>query len=179
MKKKLFFVSLFAFALVACDNKPKGTDAEAETEDSVEVVTDSEVSVDDEEIQEPTADEKKMMDFVESLIFENETSWSDYDWVKEHTSVQCQEYLKEYYPFDNEDGEGMATWRLTGRTEADSEESEREIMGMWVVERYGKRIIKVRLSVSDSRGEVSRDAYYDCSIENGTIIINNLSLVDL
>lgn len=165
--KKLFFTSLVAFALMSCGNS---TSSDSTSEDSLA----TEISDTDFD-PTPTADEETMMDFVQNLIFESEkTPWTDYDWVKAHTSEACQEFLKENYPYENEDGEGMAIWMLTGRTENDAEEAERDLLGMRMDEHNGNRVINARLIVSNPDGDITRNVYYACSMKNGEPFIESI-----
>lgn len=171
--KKLLLTSLCALALMSCGNRTN-SDNEASADS---LATDS-ISVADFD-PTPSAEEEKMMDFVSKLIFESEeTPWTDYDFVKSHTSTECQQYLNDNYPYDDPDGQGLAIWLLTGRTENDSEMSTRDILGISIDLHNDKRMVKVHLDVSDGDREVTRTIYYDCSCQDGEVIINSIEFLN-
>lgn len=171
--KKSLIASLFALALMSCGNSTGNGNTDA----TDSLTTDSISTADFDPT--PSAEEEKMMHFVECLIFESEeTPWTNYDFVKSHTSAECQQFLHENYPYDDPDGQGLAIWLLTGRTENDSEMSTREILGNSIDLHNGKRMVKVHLDISDESSEVTRTIYYDCSYQDDEVIINSIEYLD-
>ncbi len=165
MKKSLLF-AFVALLFMSCGNKTAGTQSDSDSTFE--------------------GDDKMVKEFIESL-YEDELNMEVYDegWLKEHCSEQCLYLLNKIYKKTME-GTGYYGGYLIGQEDGVGSGSI-EFQSVEKTQYDGKDMFCAHLLVmstgNDDSGKLydliypyeKRDIYYDCSIKDGKVVINDVN----